>query len=290
MYTALKGFVDRQRWLDTLGDPLQRLVNALYGSGRGFRKKIQNLLNGTWLGHPLHPLMTDVPVGAWTVTVVLDIVAWISGKTSLRPAAEIALAVGLAAALGAAVTGLTDWKDTYGGERKVGLLHGLMMFTTVVIFAVSLVLQLTGPWEVGVIIGFVGYLVLGAGAYLGGVEVFDIGYGVNHTAFQHAPDDYVPVVSAAALKPNAPTRVEAGGTSVLLVSLDNQVYALLDTCMHAGCSLAGGKVEGTSIICPCHGSQYDLRDGRVINGPATMNQPRLDVRTQDGTIEVKAGS
>lgn len=288
MYTAIKGFVDRQRWLDTLGDPLQKAVNALYGTGHGFRKKIQNLLNGTWLGHPLHPLMTDGPVGAWTVVIVLDIIAWISGKSSLRPAGEIALVVGLVAALGAAVTGATEWKDTYGGERRIGLLHGLMMLTTTVIFAVSLVLHLTGPWEVGVVIGFVGYLLLAAGAFFGGIEVFDLGYGVNHTAFIHAPDDFVPVVSAAALRPNTPIKVDASGTSVMLVSLENEVYALLDTCAHAGCSLAGGTIEGTSIICPCHGSQFDLRDGKVINGPATVNQPRLEVRTQDGTVEVKA--
>src|SRR5579872_339659 len=256
MYTLVKGIVDRQRWLDTVGDPLQRAVNAIYGPGRGFRKKIQNLLNGVWLGHSLHPVITDVPVGAWTVMVVLDIIAWITGKTSLRPGGDIALAVGLAAAVGAAVTGLTDWKDTYGDERKVGLLHGLIMLTSVVVLAVSLVLHLTGPWEIGVILGFIGYAVMGAGAYLGGDVVYDLGYGINHTAFERRPGNYVPVVSEAALRPGVPTKVDANGAPVLLVALDNEVYALDDTCVHAGCSLAGGKLDGASIICPCHGSQY----------------------------------
>jgi nitrite reductase/ring-hydroxylating ferredoxin subunit/uncharacterized membrane protein len=290
MFPALRVFVKKQHWLDTAGDPLQRSVNWIYGPGRGIRKTLQNFLNGVWLGHPLHPLLTDVPIGAWSVTVVLDTVALVTGKNTYRGPGEVALAVGLTAALGAAVTGTTDWKDTYGEERSLGLLHGLLMLAATLVFAVSLVIHLTGPWLIGVILGYVGVLVMTAGAYLGGDEVFEMGYGVNHTAFQHGPRKYVPVLTAAALKPATPTRVEADGTPVLLVGLDNQVYALYDTCMHAGCSLAGGKLDGTSIVCPCHGSQYDLRDGSVKNGPATMSQPYCDVRVEDGTIEVKARS
>jgi nitrite reductase/ring-hydroxylating ferredoxin subunit/uncharacterized membrane protein len=288
MFPALKVFVAKQHWLDSLGDPLQRFVNWVYGPGRGVRKLLQNFLNGVWLGHPLHPLLTDVPVGAWTVTVVLDTVALVTGKDTYRGPSEVALAVGVAAALAAAVTGATDWKDTYGEERSLGLLHGLFMLTATALFTASLVIHLTGPWLVGVIIGYVGYVVMGAGAYLGGDEVFEIGYGVNHTAFQSGPNKFVPVLSAAALKPETPTKVDADGTPVLLVGLNNQVYALYDTCMHAGCSLAGGTLDGTSITCPCHGSQYDVRDGSVVNGPATMSQPACDVRIDNGTVHVKA--
>jgi len=286
---ALKRLVDQQQWLDTIGDPLQQFVGSLFSGGGDTGKQTKNVLNGTWLGHPLHPVITDVPVGAWTTTIVLDTVAAMTDDDSMRSAADITLAVGLAAAAGAAATGWTDWSDTYGEERKVGLLHGLTMVAAVTSYTVSLLARLSGARTVGVLTANTGYALMSAGAYLGGDEVYDIGYGVNHTAFQHGPDKFVPVMPEAELLPNQPTKAEAEGTSILLARVGGQVYALDDTCVHAGCSLSGGQLEGTSIICPCHGSQYDLRDGSVINGPATMAEPNYEVRVQDGMIQVKQG-
>jgi nitrite reductase/ring-hydroxylating ferredoxin subunit len=89
------------------------------------------------------------------------------------------------------------------------------------------------------------------------------------------------------LQPDVPTKADARGVAIVLVKQDDQIYALDDTCVHAGCSLADGHLTGRSIACPCHGSQYDLRDGSVLNGPATMPEPHYDVRTQNGMIEVK---
>jgi len=117
--------------------------------------------------------------------------------------------------------------------------------------------------------------------------VFDLGYGVNHTAFQHAPSKYTRVMADGELAENTPTKVDAGGVSVVLVKQGKQIYALADTCVHAGCSLSGGAVEGQTIVCPCHGSQFDLRDGAVINGPATRSEPSYKVRVKEGSIEVK---
>lgn len=125
------------------------------------------------------------------------------------------------------------------------------------------------------------------GAYFGGEEVSGIGYGVNHTAFPHGPHEYVPVLRAADLPPDTRTEADAAGISVLLTKQGDQIYALDNTCVHAGCSLSDGGLEGTSIICPCHGSRFDLRDGSVINGPATMPEPRYEVRLRDEMIEVR---
>ena len=135
------------------------------------------------------------------------------------------------------------------------------------------------------VLGF--YVLVALGAYLGGDEVYDLGYGVNHTAFQHGPGRFVPVLPESELQPNKPVKADAKGVAVVLVKQDDQVYALDDTCVHAGCSLSGGHLDGPSIICPCHGSQYDLRDGAVINGPATMPEPSYEVRIRNGVIEVK---
>lgn len=287
MFTPLKRFIADQTWLDTIGDPLQKYVASLYANGGPRAKQIQNILNGVWLGHPLHPVLTDVPVGAWTATIVIDSVATFTDNDSLGSAADLALATGLAAAFASAASGWTDWMDTYGEERKVGLAHGLLMVTTTAAYSASLLARLAGARSVGVALSNTGYALLSAGAYLGGEEVYDLGYPVNHTAFQHGPTNFVPVMRDADLTPNQPTKGEAQGTTLLLVKLGEQVYALDDTCVHAGCSLAGGQLQGSTIVCPCHGSQYDLRDGSVINGPATMPEPHYETRVQNGMIEVR---
>lgn len=287
MFPILKRFIDQQTWLDTIGDPLQAAIGSVFKSAGEPGKQLKNFLNGVWLGHPAHPATTDVPMGAWTCTAVFDAMASIGEDRSLERAADITLGTGLLAAVGSAVTALTDWSDTYGQERKVGLLHGLMMVGTVLTYTASLLARWSGSRGLGVALGNAGYALALAGAYIGGEEISDIGYGVNHTAFQHGPADYVTVLPEAELQSETPIKADAKGVAVVLVKQGNQIYALNDTCVHAGCSLAGGQVEGRTIICPCHGSQYDLRDGSVINGPATMPEPHYDVRIQNGMIEVK---
>jgi nitrite reductase/ring-hydroxylating ferredoxin subunit/uncharacterized membrane protein len=287
VFRSIERFIEQQTWLDTIGDPLQKSIGDTFTSLGDGGKQLKNLLNGTWLGHPAHPMITDVPVGAWTCTVLLDIVGSATGDHSLEKAADITLATGLTAAVGAAATGLTDWSDTYGKDRKVGLLHGLMMLATVATYTGSLLARLGGARTTGVFLANAGYGLLSAGAYLGGDEVYDVGYGVKRTAFTHGPSKFVPVMAETELPADTPTKTDAGGVAVLLVKQGNQIFALDDTCVHAGCSLAGGKLEGRSIICPCHGSQLDLADGAIINGPATYPEPRYDVRVQDGMIEVK---
>jgi nitrite reductase/ring-hydroxylating ferredoxin subunit/uncharacterized membrane protein len=277
MFPALQHFIDRQSWLDRVGDPLQAFVVSLFADHGSSGKSVKNVLNGVWLGHPLHPVLTDVPVGAWTMTLLLDSVASFNGDASLEKAADIT----------AGATGWTDWSDTYGRERKVGLAHGLLMVMTTSLYAASVVARAAGQRSKGMALSNAGYAVLSAGAYLGGEEVFDIGYGVNHTAFLQGPTSFTAVMKEADLEVGKPTKADANGTPVVLVKVGEQVYALDDTCVHAGCSLSEGRLDGASIVCACHGSQYDLRDGSVIQGPATMPEPHYQTRVTDGTVEVR---
>ncbi|HEY5255888.1 MAG TPA: DUF2231 domain-containing protein, partial [Acidobacteriaceae bacterium] len=91
---------------------LQKLVdNALYCGGSATAQKIRNFLNGTWLGEPLHVVLTDVPVGAWTVAMVFDGLDLIRSRREFELAAATSIAIGLAGAIGAAATGVTDWSD-----------------------------------------------------------------------------------------------------------------------------------------------------------------------------------
>ncbi|HEX8918199.1 MAG TPA: Rieske 2Fe-2S domain-containing protein [Chloroflexota bacterium] len=289
MFRPLDRFIDSQTWLDSLAEPLQGWVNSLF-SGGDAGKQVKNFLNGTWLGHPLHPVVTDVPIGAWVATLVLDTAASVSGDEGYERAADLTLATGLAAAAGAAASGWTDWSDTYGKDRKVGLVHGLTMVGTVLAYAASLGARWSGNRKLGRMWSNLGLGLLTAGAYLGGDEVYDLGFGVNHTAFLHGPTEFESVMPLDDLQPNKPTKADVKGVPILLVRIQDTLYALDDTCVHAGCSLAGGHLQGASIVCPCHGSQFDLRDGSVINGPATMPEPYYDVRVQNGMIEVKQGT
>ncbi|MGH2444139.1 MAG: Rieske 2Fe-2S domain-containing protein, partial [Chloroflexota bacterium] len=266
---------------------LQQYIVGLFKSGGDGGKRLQNALNGTWLGHPLHPMITDVPVGAWTCTAVLDAAGALSGNESLNSAADLTLVTGLAAGTGAALTGFTDWSDTFGKERSVGLLHGLMMVLTYTTYTVSLLARLGGARKTGVGLANLGYGFLAAGAYIGGDVVYDIGFGVNHSAFIHGPSDFTTVMSESDLEPGTLAQGDAGGTGVMLARQSGEIYALGDTCVHAGCSLSTGTLADRSVICPCHGSQFDLATGAVINGPATMPAPHYDVRVQDGMIQVK---
>jgi nitrite reductase/ring-hydroxylating ferredoxin subunit/uncharacterized membrane protein len=287
MYRPVKRLIKQQTWLDSLGDPLQKFVSSLFSDAGESGKDVKDLLNGTWLGHPLHPVLTDVPVGAWVCTALMDTLAGATGDEGLEKAADITLATGLLAAFGAAATGWTDWSDTYGDERTVGLAHGLTMVAAVSTYSLSLLARLTGARGLGVLLGHTGLALVSAGAYLGGDEVFDLGYGVNHTAFIQGPGEFVPVISREELQENAPVKADAKGVAVVLVRQGNKVFALDDTCVHAGCSLAGGKVDGESIVCPCHGSTYDLSDGSVIRGPATMPEPHYETRINEGMVEVR---
>jgi nitrite reductase/ring-hydroxylating ferredoxin subunit len=61
---------------------------------------------------------------------------------------------------------------------------------------------------------------------------------------------------------------DVAGTSVSIASALGHLYAFDDTCTHMGCSLAKGKLDGTTVTCPCHGSQFDVTSGAVLHGPA----------------------
>jgi nitrite reductase/ring-hydroxylating ferredoxin subunit/uncharacterized membrane protein len=277
--------VQSQTWIEGMAEPLQKFVRDLFSSPEA--KPAKNLLNGTWLGHPLHPVLTDVPVGAWTVTCVLDMAAILTSNEGVQAAADISLATGLAGSAAAAATGWTDWSDTYGKERSVGLFHGLLMMGTASFYALSLLARLTGKRKTGILLSELGFTVMSTGAYFGGDEVFGLGYGVDHTAFDSGPSEYTEVIKVADLSERNPTKVDAMGSAVVLVKAGEAVYALADTCVHAGCSLSEGKLDGDTIICGCHGSQFRLNDGTVINGPATRPEPSYDVRIMEGAVEVK---
>lgn len=277
---------------ERVSDALQHIIQVVVGAQRKPPRRLKSLLNGTWLGHPLHPLITDIPVTAWVITAVFDVI-WLISPTTFAWAArgaEVAVVLGLLGALGAIVTGLTDWSDTYGAERRVGLNHAIFNAIATILYLVSFVLRLpeaAGDSVLAAILGFLGLISVMYAAFLGGDMVFTKGTGVNHTAWEAAGEDYEAVLPVESVEENKLYRVTAAGVPVVLLRQGLQFYALSATCPHAGGPLDEGPLDGDVVECPWHGSRFCMRDGRVLTGPATVNAPRYDVRVRDGQVEVK---
>lgn len=285
---AILNAIDRQQWLDPVGERIQQAVHGAFESAGESGRNAKNALHGTWLGHPVHPALTDLPVGAWTVTVVCDALEEMTGQNGFGKASDVALTVGLAGAVGAAVTGLTDWSETDQRARRVGLLHGVINIGAALLFGTSLLCRTRKNRQLGRGLSSLGYLLALGSAYLGGDLVFNEQVGVNHTAGgPPLPEKFVPVGSAADLGEGQMRKADVSGIPVLLARVDGQICAIHDTCSHAGGPLDEGKLEGHAVTCPWHGSTFDVRSGKVLNGPATYPQPCFEARVHDGSIEVR---
>lgn len=287
--TALQ-IIDRQDWLEPVADQLQQAVTAVYDQAGEAGQKVKNALHGTWLGHPLHPVLTDIPVGAWTAALVMDALHEITGQRAYARGADAAITVGLVGAAGAAITGLTDWQATDGRARRLGLVHALMNTTGVLLYAGSLASRKNRNRTAGRALSMIGYAVAFGAAYLGGKLVYSEQVGVNHTIGQQFPKDFQPVLAESELGEGQVKRVNVEGGRILLARRDGQIFAIAEVCSHMGGPLAEGEFRGRQITCPWHGSTFSVEDGRVINGPATHTQPCLEARVRDGQIEVKLRS
>ncbi|MBS1815253.1 MAG: Rieske 2Fe-2S domain-containing protein [Acidobacteria bacterium] len=273
--------------LNPLEEALQKYVHAAYASAGEGGQALKNFLNGTWLGEPLHVVLTDVPIGAWTVALVFDGLDMMSRKREFASAADASIGIGLIGAAGAAVTGITDWQDVDPPARRLGLIHGLLNVGAVSLFATSLVLRKKNARSSGRLFAALGYAAMTVAANLGGKLVYEHRVGVDRTKGQTFPEDFVAVMPESNLAEEKPTRAEHNGVPILLVRRGERIYALAETCSHFSGPLAEGKLEGYSIVCPWHGSRFALDTGEVLDGPAVHPQPCLQTRIQNGQIEVR---
>jgi nitrite reductase/ring-hydroxylating ferredoxin subunit/uncharacterized membrane protein len=271
--------------IDQLAEPLSEAVRGAYEAAGPAGQQLKNAMHGVWLGHPLHPVVTDLPLGAWTTALALDAAS--NGDPGMRRAATFAMGVGLTGALGAAVTGLTDWSETGGRARRAGLIHGLLNITATTLFAAAFALRKRDDHQGGRTCAWTGYAVALGAAYLGGDLVYGQRIGVTH-ADGEFPEEFTAVLPSAALADNSMARARAGNAVVLLVRQDGRVCALAHACAHLGGPLSEGTLKAGSVVCPWHGSEFALEDGRVLNGPSAHNQPCLEARERDGQIEVRA--
>jgi len=246
-------------------------------------KWLRSFLHGTWLGHPLHPLLTDVPVGALTVALVLDLLGIYDG-------ANWATLIGGAGLVLAAIAGFADLDETDGKARQYGGVHASVMLLAMVFYAVSLLIRFgitPGAPEQATWLAALGYLFVVLGAYVGGDLAFALGNMVDRHAWRSGGTKWT-ALDLAEVPDRQPTKAKAGAQALVLVRTGDTLSALHDTCSHAGCSLSEGTVVGDTIQCGCHGSRFKLADGRVVVGPAVYDQPAYEVRRSEGKLEARS--
>jgi nitrite reductase/ring-hydroxylating ferredoxin subunit/uncharacterized membrane protein len=270
--------IERATALDPVADKIAAVGERLFPNG-----PIKDAASGTPAGHPLHPALVAVPMGSWLAATVLDLT---TGSGSRR-AAQRLVGFGALAALPAAATGASDWIETAGAERRVGLVHAGLNYAAIAMYARSWAVRRRGKHLAGTSWALAGGATIAASGWLGGHMTYALGVGVDTTAFQKYPSSWTDVAAADTVVPGIPTYAEADGVPVLLARIDGQVIALADRCTHRGAPLHEGKIENGCIVCPWHDSRFRLSDGSVVQGPATRPQPDFEVRVVAGRVEIR---
>jgi nitrite reductase/ring-hydroxylating ferredoxin subunit/uncharacterized membrane protein len=282
---AMHEIAERIGKIEALDAPAQAIADQV--SRRLGRSPIGESLAGTWLGHALHPFLTDLPIGSWTSATLLDLF----GGPESDPASDRLVAFGLAAAVPTAVTGLTDWADTTRSDenvRRIGLVHAWANTAALVLFAGSLAARRSGNRRRGKLLGLAGMGALTVGGHLGGHLSYSKGVGVDQTTFEERPTDWTVALADAAIGEGEKKAVDVEGVTVLVTRQGGRVFALSDRCTHRGGPLHQGEISDGCVTCPWHGSTFRLEDGSVERGPTAYPQPVYDVRVRNGSIQVRA--
>jgi nitrite reductase/ring-hydroxylating ferredoxin subunit/uncharacterized membrane protein len=265
--------------LDRVADLVQRFISRIVPQ-ESVRK---DLLSGTWLGRPLHPVLTDVVIGTWASAAALDVL----GDRRAEKAADQLVSLGTVAALPTIAAGLSDWAELWGAQQRVGSVHALGNATAVSLQIFSIKARRSGKRKKACLLSLTSMVIAGASANLGGYLSFVKGVGVNQTAFEDWPQEWTPVIAEEDLAEDTLTPARADGVRIMLYRKGEQLYALSDRCSHRGCPLHLGQVNDLMLECSCHGSIFRLSDGEVLRGPATVPAPTYEVRCQNGKVEVR---
>jgi nitrite reductase/ring-hydroxylating ferredoxin subunit len=271
--------LERAEGLDGAARALADAVRRWAGTGAG-----ADALHGVWLGQPVHPALTGLPIGFWTSAAVLDFVP------GSERAARALIALGLAGSVPTAAAGLADWSSLHREQQRVGLAHGAAGAGAWALFAGSLAARAAGHTAGGRALALGGLATLTAGAYLGRHLAFPLGAGASHaeSVMHLAPLGWHDLCRVYDLPDGRVTRRQLGYLSLAVVRQGSEVRALADRCAHLGGPLHQGTLTEAGgeacLTCPWHGSTYRLSDGAVVHGPATARQPAFDTRIAHGGV------
>jgi nitrite reductase/ring-hydroxylating ferredoxin subunit/uncharacterized membrane protein len=275
----LTRLIDAQAvWARPLGDFNHRWLGAILAR----LGPVKDLLHGRWLGHPLHAASTDIPIGALLVAVILDLL-------DIRGAADVALGGSIVFMILSALSGAADYVDTDGTARVRATVHSALMVVALLLLIVSLVLRSGDPTDrtVPIVLSVLGFLIVTAGAYVGGDVVYLLGNMVSRHAFRGAGTKWIRLdlgeLSDLNDLPEAtPTKARLGINDLVLVRIAGNVHAMHEVCAHAGGPLSQGTIVDGCIECPWHGSRFRLSDGRVVRAPSVYDQPSYEIRPAAG--------
>lgn len=261
--------------LDGIGSRLAALVGKVVKPG-----PVEDTLSGTQIGHPAHPSLVVVPLGAWVSSTVLDAV----GE---QDAARRMIGFGLVTSGPAVATGLSDWANTMGAERRVGLVHAACNDIAIGLYAGSWFARRSGRTTAGVVLSSAGMALLTVAGWLGGHLAYAQGVGVDTTAFQSYPQDWVDALGDEEVVEGELTHVEVAGVPILFTRRRGSVLAMADRCTHRGGPLHEGTLRDGCVVCPWHASAFDVESGDVTSGPAVRPQPVLQTRVHNGRVQVR---
>ena len=257
-------------------------------SGGEPARKVADFLHGVWLGHPLHPVLTDITVGTWTLGTILDVAASITDSDSLRTSADHATLAGTLSAIPTAITGIADYSTIPKRFAAPVTIHAAINIVGFGLYVASVQARRRGDRRRGVLLSSIGFGLTMVSAWIGGSLVYRHKIGAHHADSFSNPKRFVPVAKSDCLDRKNPTRVEYDGKPVLLYSdEEGMIYAIGNTCAHAAGQLHEGKIEGHCVECPKHQSVFDLRNGKVVHGPACQPVAAFDTRERNGNIEIR---
>jgi nitrite reductase/ring-hydroxylating ferredoxin subunit/uncharacterized membrane protein len=240
---------------------------------------LRRALSGTDLGHPIHPVLVQLPIGLWSSTLVLDMMGL--GRTR---AARRLVGLGVLASLPAIASGASDWVDTDGAEARVGFVHASVNSVALLCFSASWLWRKDnrrgGGWW-----SMLGFTLAGAGGFLGGHLAYSLGVGVDTNAFEIGPEEWTSARGHVPTEPLVARTVE--GVRVLVAQNESGRFALGDRCSHRGGPLSEGTLDGNCVTCPWHGSQFDLATGVAVRGPASAPQPIYESRVVKGNLQLR---
>ncbi|PZG11118.1 (2Fe-2S)-binding protein [Micromonospora craterilacus] len=279
---ALLTKIEQASGLDRIGDRLQRVVQGVLRPQR-----VRDALHGVWLGHPLHPAMVQVPVGAWMSAAVLDLMP------GQRRAATTLTAIGTMSAVPAAVAGLNDWAALARDQRRVGLVHAASNTVGLALYGSSVAARLAGRHGLGRTLGWLGLGAVSAGAYLGGHLAYKQGAQVNVSVsdLHLISDGWHSIAEMASLPQRKLVTRKVDEVSLVLYRHGDEVTVMLERCPHQSGPLGEGEVteiDGHAcVVCPWHGSTFRLNGGEVVHGPSSNDQQILPTRIVDGRLETR---
>ena len=262
-------------------DQLDPAVAVGQKAARSIRPgRIRDALHGVWLGHPLHPVLVQVPVGAWLSASALDLLV-----PQADAAARRLVAAGLVASAPAIVAGAVDWSEQHEQQMRVGVVHALANSLAAGLYGASLLARTP---RAGRGLRLAGLAAAGLGGVLGGHISFRLAGGANHA--EHVPHVIEPgwhhLAALADLPEGKPVRKMVGEVPVVAVRTGDQVQVLADRCSHMSGPLSDGQLADGCLTCPWHGSVFRLADGCVARGPATAPQPAFQARVVGETVQV----